>query len=124
MSIKFDLKKALPPFGLQNTGAICYLNSFLQVLSACTSLKDIPEETFKKSLTGTAIYNFITNPKPDSSRDVLIALVNELRQKNREVRFGRGQESASEAFVLIMDMMDTITDSDHLINNLFKSKTQ
>src|SRR5271166_1649456 len=59
----YDGGLAPPPFGLNNTGVICYLNSFLQMLAGCTSMarKILQnEEYLAKTETGRAMYNFFS----------------------------------------------------------------
>jgi len=57
----YDPKLVPKPFGLNNTGALCYFNSFLQILAGCTSftrqvLKN--RELMDCTITGRAVYQF------------------------------------------------------------------
>jgi ubiquitin C-terminal hydrolase len=113
--------RALAPagFGLNNTGAICYFNSFLQALAGCTAFtRAVLQNTayLLQTQTGTAMLRFVEafaapTLAPDiaqhSSR-VLGALVADLRERRPRAlkNFGGGQSSASEALVLLLDMME------------------
>ena len=95
------------PAGLHNTGSICYFNSLLQVLASCTSLHSWIstsgselEDRFKEYI--------VKKFDPMVSTNLLVLL------KKRVPTFGNGQESASEAFVL---MLNTINSNS--LNNLF-----
>ena len=111
---KYDEKYVFNAFGLTNTGAICYLNSFLQMLSSltCFNKKVLEnEEYMKKTLTGNAMYNFIKSCYDKTeisshSTKILEALVKDLSTRRPNVQFGVGQESASEAFMHLLDMME------------------
>ena len=112
----YDSTLAPPAFGLNNTGAICYLNSFLQMMVGCTSLSrailDNPDY-MQKTKTGAAMLEYFqaaTAPSPARiallSSKVLVALRADLATRRPKVKFGSGQESASEALILILDMME------------------
>ena len=109
-------------FGLTNTGVICYLNSFLQMLAGCSAFVRavlLNVDYLTRSRTGKAVLDFVRafatlggprNP-PDPnvaflSASVLTALMADLAVRRPWVRFGGGQESASEALVHLLDMMD------------------
>ncbi len=113
----YDRTLVPAPFGLNNTGAICYLNSFLQVLAGCSSFTRAVlqnKEYLRQTRTGTAVLNFVESyasqgPVPGieyESAHVLGALQTDLRARRPNVRFGAGQESASEALVHLLDMME------------------
>ena len=93
----------IDPFGLNNTGSICYFNSLLQVLAGCTSLYNIIYED--KNNTEKVFHKFIDQLKnnkvnPFISSELIQAL-------NKDVpTFGNGQESASEAFVLLINTIN------------------
>lgn len=97
------------PAGLYNTGSICYFNSLLQVLASCTSLhywksksRTKLEDDFEKF-----IKNSINLDPMESTK-----LLNSLKEKNPT--FGNGQESASEALILLLNSIN-----DTSLNNLF-----
>lgn len=118
----YDASYAPASFGLNNTGAICYLNSFLQTLAGCTSLTRAilqNADYLGQTRTGKAMLAYFrafaddrgakAPPAQDIaylSAGVLSALVADLAVRRPHVRFGNGQESASEALVHILDMME------------------
>jgi len=101
------------PFGLNNTGSICYLNGFLQALVSCTAFTRAVlghQDYLSRTPTGATMCRFVAaalapTPEADSAA-VLHALVADLRARRPQVRFGAGQESASEALIHILDMME------------------
>lgn len=85
------------PIGLYNTGSICYFNSLLQVLASCTSLRYYPTSNSDLDIL---FKKYVTNLEDSfASSKLLNALVN-------KVSFGRGQESASEALTLLLNVID------------------
>jgi ubiquitin C-terminal hydrolase len=112
---EYDIKYVPNEFGLQNTGSICYLNSLLQLLISCSSFtKNIlaNEEDMKKTKTGKAIYHFVKSYNQNisdignCSAIILEGLKQDLAEKKTSIRFGNGQESASEALCLLLDMIE------------------
>jgi ubiquitin C-terminal hydrolase len=116
--VVYDSKAAPEPFGLNNTGAICYLNSLLQTLVGCTAFSRAVQdhaEYLRQTRTGAAMLEFVkaytSSPldpaavAPLSAR-VLAALVLDLAARRPHFHFGAGQESASEALVFLLDMME------------------
>ncbi len=109
-------------YGLNNTGAICYLNSFLQTLAGCTSLTQAilqNADYVSRTRTGAAVLAYVrayaglqgalSHPSPAIallSAGVLSALMSDLAVRRPHVNFGGGQESASEALILLLDMME------------------
>ena len=114
-------------FGLNNTGVICFLNSFLQLLAGCTSLSRAildNADYVSQTRTGAAMLKFFSKiVSPNGARapldpavtllssGVLVALMGDLAVRRPDVRFGGGQESASEALVHILDMMEPPRDT-------------
>lgn len=105
-------------FGLNNTGVICYFNSLLQLLASCPALtRALLTGRHASTSTGRALTEFFrafgrkkgSSPSEGvellSSR-VLAALVKDLRQRRPNSEFGAGQQSASEALVLLLEMAD------------------
>lgn len=128
----YDTRCAPKAFGLNNTGVICYFNSFLQMLASCTAFTRgviLNADYLRRTATGTAVVNFVTayaaaypangacealvetrdhpiNGIELLSSAVLRALVADLAVRRPHVCFGGGQESASEALVHLLDMME------------------
>lgn len=113
----YDPALAPRAFGLVNTGAICYMNSLLQVLLGCTSVtRAVLDHAayFGRTPTGAALVDFFRRATafdggPGESldaTDVLGALVSDLALRRPRTRFGAGHESASEALALLVDMLE------------------
>jgi ubiquitin C-terminal hydrolase len=101
---------ALPqPFGLHNTGSICYFNSLLQGLVTCTSFI----ETLRNIKNKNDIVNDILELKDSSS------ILKHLQQKY--TYFGHGQESASEGLVLLLELIDN-EDVYMLFNHIYEER--
>lgn len=107
------------PFGLVNTGVICYFNSFLQTLSGCSAFTNMiltNKEYMHMTRTGSAMYNYVlaySNNETDVSNYPIIilrSLIQDLKERRPSIQFGRGQESAHEVFILLLDMMEPIID--------------
>ena len=119
---KYDIALSPNPFGLINNGVICYFNSFLQTLSGCTAFTAMVlknEEYMSKTGTGLAMYNFVklymgygdpmSSDLASQTRIILNALITALNERRPgHNTFGRGQESAHEVFILLLDMMEPI----------------
>lgn len=114
--IPFSDDKVPPSFGLNNPGVLCYLNSLLQSLVSLSSFVETVlknPDYMKKTKTGNAMYNFISNASigadvSNCSSLILSALMEDMKERNSTSNFGSSQESASEAFVLILDMMTPV----------------
>lgn len=98
-------------FGLANSGATCYLNSLLQGLASCPALVRAlaAPAPAGASATRAALGAFFARaaqapPQAPESAPVLAALVADLARRRPATRFGAGQESASEALVLLLEM--------------------
>lgn len=113
---KYDESVVPSSFGLNNTGVICYINSLLQMLVSCTAFIKVVlanKEYMAMTRTGKAMYDFVfaslnpSNPPVQLlSQNVLSALVEDLKMRKPKVHFGAGQESASEALVLLLEMIE------------------
>jgi len=115
---KYNEELIPDPFGLVNVGVICYFNSFLQILSGCSSFTHMVltnKGYMYQTNTGTAMYNFVFtytyNPSEVSNYTIIIlkALIGDLKKRRPAIQFGHGQESAHEVFILLLDMMEPET---------------
>jgi ubiquitin C-terminal hydrolase len=107
----YDPKLARPAFGLANTGAICYLNSLLQMLVGCTAFVRAVAanpDYMRRTRTGAAMLDFVGASEhfEGHSARILAALTADLAERRPRAQFGAGQECASEALVLLLDMME------------------
>ena len=110
------------PFGLQNTGVICYFNSLLQALASCSAVARAVRAhraDLGRSRTGAALCEFVDGyvgadgarraPAPNiggASARLLAALSADLKERRPRVRFAAGQEDAAEGLVHLLDMLD------------------
>ncbi len=112
------------PFPLRNPGNGCFLNALLQGLVSCTAFTRAilaNKEYLQLTKTGAAVFNFVSayatleaaKPAQQVNRDIewhstaiVAALVQDLQQRRPKVKFGLSQESASEALVHLLDMME------------------
>jgi len=106
------------PFGLPNYGANCYFNSLMQSLISCTAFNEavIGNPIYmQRTNTGQAVYDFVKNAlkyqnnnnRPtNSTQSIYGALTRDLRQRRPFITFGPGQQSASECFILLLDMIE------------------
>lgn len=93
----------LEPNGLYNTGSICYFNSLLQSIAACTSIYNYPFDKQLYTDLEKCFMEFITQLRQKKmSLDISNKLLNSLRTNN----FGNGQESACEAFILLINRLN------------------
>jgi uncharacterized UBP type Zn finger protein len=131
----YDSTLAPAPFGLQNTGALCYFNSFLQLLAGCTAftrqvLKN--EKLMRLTVTGTATYQFcaayatiaddgqiVARPQPTDNIAQLSSVVFEAlladvraRRPDFELELGRGQADARMVMEMFIDMLELTPDGD------------
>ena len=123
----------IDPFGLNNTGAICYFNSLLQAILSCKSIyntiQDITVDSdLNKTLTGRNFVQTIrtalsenAGDQATSSSKLLTALITDLEEKIGKTNFGKMQESASEGFVWLLDMMESPESKNHPITRLFRN---
>ena len=116
---KFDPDQMLKTCGLVNTGAICYLNSFLQSLMSCTSVteffleneeKFITEENkvaveyikMIKSVNDSKTYSDVIDPS-GVFREIIIST----KKKYPYKKFGRGQEDSGDGLHIFLDDIDS-----------------
>jgi ubiquitin C-terminal hydrolase len=103
--IIFDEKKLPDAFGLYNTGSICYFNSLLQLLASCTSLQEVQFHNCNELLK--CISEYIDMIKNNNVNPNISFVILECLHKINP-NFGNGQESASEAFTLLLDSINSI----------------
>lgn len=121
----YDPKSVPPPNGFFNTGAICYWNALIQSLVSLPAFNRAllaNEDKLSKNEIASAIINYLkesfestddveTNTRKFANRSnlVLKALVAKMRKTHRftNLEFGQRQESASEGFVLLIDMLNS-----------------
>jgi ubiquitin C-terminal hydrolase len=91
--IGYNADLAPEPFGLSNTGVICYFNAFLQSLSSCTAFIEtvLKNEELLSTNTGKAVYSFIKDvnrsaPVSHHSNQILTALKSDLRRRRPNLR--------------------------------------
>lgn len=116
---KFNPDQMLKTCGLVNTGAICYLNSFLQSLMSCTSITEFflkNEEKFIKEENKVAIeYIKLLNnvKKAKSYKDIInpVGVSQEIlkfaEKRKDNVKMGHGQEDSGEVLTLFLDAIDS-----------------
>lgn len=121
--VQYDSEYVPDPFGLQNTGVICWCNSILQVLLSCSALNktildceaELEENEFAREYI--RLLKAIVPNSPDAdpidpakfsaaSINVLTGFVKQLKIKGLTFRIGSSQECADEAFTLFIDMFD------------------
>lgn len=98
-------ESAPEPHGFINTGVICYWNSLMQCLLSCTSINDIlKSEQYIKLQTSQDSHSFLQY------------VIQQLRAKNINYTFGNSQESASEALVLLTEVLPI----DYLLHHRYR----
>ena len=131
--IKYDNKFVPLPFGLQNTGVICYFNSLLQSLMGCSSLNQyclVHEHEFRQKNNTLAILyidllkkNLNTqknNQKVFSSTNILTQLIiNYKKQNPKSGHIGTGQEDIGEFLIFFLEALNN-----KYIDKLFIHKYQ
>jgi ubiquitin C-terminal hydrolase len=121
-----DLSILPSPMGLNNTGSICYLNSFLQSLLSCSSFISTAKtnrENLCKTSTGEGVLSLINGMLSSDfqfkSSQLLSKLIIDLNKRRPFVKFGNGQESSSEVFIHILEMLNKEDNLDNPIIKLF-----
>lgn len=123
----YDPGLAPVPFGLQNTGALCYFNSFLQILAGCTAFTRqvlTNEALMHCTRTGRAVLEFcrayaeigkdghlVARTQPADNIQHLSSVVFEALLadgKSRGVNFelGRGQDDVRAVVDMFVDMLE------------------
>lgn len=111
----YDEKYVVPPFGLNNVGAICHFNALLQALLSCTSVVKAVlgnPRYFAQTATGRAFAALVGAAhagKPEVSAlsaPLIAALIADLRVRRPRADFAAGNQSASEGLVMLLDMLE------------------
>ncbi len=127
--MKYNNEYVVRPFGLQNTGVICYFNSMLQCFLSCTSVI----ETFSKNTDlqqrnslCAEVWKLIKatrNTDTDISRfscTIWTELIKRLKQtKKFSGTFGLGQEDSHEGFLIFLDALDS-TEIEQLFEHRYR----
>jgi len=104
-------KKFVPTaLGSHNTGAICWLNSLMQSLLSCPSFtKQVLESQndLEKTEVGMALYNVVSCAM--YKHDRFAVTISNLQKKMVKslLKFGVGQECATEGLVHLIDLIST-----------------
>lgn len=118
----YDPEYVPEAFGLNNTGVICWLNSFLQVMISCPSLNRTLldcEEELANNKFAVELIRFIKAIVPNrpgdppvdaristASANILNAFRATMIQRKLTFNFGNSQECADEAFALFIDLLN------------------
>jgi ubiquitin C-terminal hydrolase len=101
------------PFGLKNTGVICYYNSLMQGLISCPAFISLFDEG-PTTITAGIVKHFLQYVK--NSDDNIFTIEPILKSVSNGINFGNGQEDASEGFDFFIDK------SGPVIGEAFKSE--
>lgn len=115
--IKYNREYALRPFGLNNTGVICYFNSMLQCLLSCTSVVETfqqNKELQTRNPLCAVFWSMICKAQDENdavqnmSPVVWSALIARMRASGKRFgNFGSGQEDANEGMTIFIDELDS-----------------
>lgn len=120
----YDSALVPAPFGLSNTGSICYLNSFLQLLVGCSAFTRsvlANEDIMIKTRTGRAVLDFCRGYSTGDNRlelslassRVFAAIYSDLRERRPGCReLSHGQDDPATAFDMLLDMLEERLDDD------------
>jgi ubiquitin C-terminal hydrolase len=122
--IPFDAEKLPEAFGLVNNGVICYFNSVMQALLTCTSFTETIRNNHPQTRLGQGFHFALTNGKEFYHQMILKILIADIRDRRPNTPFGRGQESASETLLLLIEMIEPPNVKIGNISRLFMSKVR
>ena len=90
----------MEPFGLQNSGSICYFNSLVQSLVSCRPFVELMEEKGGDMTAAAAAFGgFLAAPKKTTA----VPILDEVRRNHKF--FGHQQEDVAEGFDLLLDKL-------------------
>ena len=127
-----------PPFGLRNTGNVCWLSSLLQAIVSAPQIVETTlahRDYLSRTRTGRAFYDFVRTAVPagrppesapfapeaeitSHTAKVHAALLADLGRRPA-TRFGNSQECAAEGLGHLLDMMDAPDGGENPIARLF-----
>lgn len=113
-------KKFVPyPFGLNNSGAICWFNSLIQSLLSCSSFNElcISDDKYKQNAIlseylvilkyGLNLTTDNRNVFPGQNHSKIIRLIQQKQSKSKfRIKLGSGQQDADEGLKLLIDTID------------------
>jgi ubiquitin C-terminal hydrolase len=111
---KYNPKLAILPNGLKNTGVLCYFNALIQSLLSCTSfieaILEIDQADQSNELLKVLFFicSQITQDKwsPKYSIAIWSTFIREIKNQQKTITFGNGQEDTHEALLLFLDCLD------------------
>lgn len=125
----YDINLVPVAVGFNNTGVICYANSILQLLISCPSfaMRVIAEPISSDNPRATIhamkrLFTDLSQSSPNVSQrsaDIVQSLVSDIQRFRPGFKFGRGQESSSEMFIFIIDMLESPGQQVRPITELF-----
>jgi ubiquitin C-terminal hydrolase len=118
--IEYDQALVPPPFGLNNTGAICWGNSLIQFMLGIPSLSKVLLENEKNLSDNPFAMQYINLIKRSlalqseeakaqlatAGFSIIKAMLMRAHSKNLRPKMGTGQECADEAFTLFIEMLE------------------
>lgn len=111
------------PFGLLNTGALCWCNSLLQMMLGISSLNQVLIEheaefaynSFAKTYINIVRSALADTPLPNAGAQLLA----EIMRADKGITLGTGQECADEALTLFINKFDSPR-IDKLFSNVYE----